>query len=92
MRGRRKDPAFSEGMGFARLKGKWKAWTPLAGNSGDGIHFHDIGIRVCMEKYGHCRGKEQEKEGPRRKSFLGVTENTVIDRVSWLVGSPYLFP
>lgn len=25
---------------------------------------HDIGIRVCFEKYGHCDGKEQELEGP----------------------------
>lgn len=25
---------------------------------------HDIGIRVCLEKYGSCDGKHQEAEGP----------------------------
>lgn len=25
---------------------------------------HDIGIRVCFEKYGNCDGKHQEAEGP----------------------------
>ena len=55
---------------------------------------HDIGIRVCMEKYGHCRGKEQEKEGPPfAEKLLGQLnyENTVIDRVSWLVGHHHTY-
>lgn len=25
---------------------------------------HDIGIKVCLEKYGKCTGKHQEEEGP----------------------------
>lgn len=25
---------------------------------------HDIGIRVCFEKYGNCNGPHQEVEGP----------------------------
>ncbi|MGN0479779.1 MAG: HD domain-containing protein [Hominenteromicrobium sp.] len=25
---------------------------------------HDIGIRVCLEKYGNCDGRHQEAEGP----------------------------
>lgn len=25
---------------------------------------HDIGIRVCFEKYGNCNGSHQEVEGP----------------------------
>lgn len=29
-----------------------------------GAILHDIGIKVCEEKYGACGGKLQEKEGP----------------------------
>ena len=55
---------------------------------------HDIGIKSCLEKYGHCRGKEQEKEGPPlAEKLLGQLnyENTVIDRVSWLVGHHHTY-
>lgn len=49
---------------------------------------HDIGIRVCEEKYGSCDGKLQEQEGgaPAREMLaaLGYSE-TVIDRVAYLV-------
>lgn len=49
---------------------------------------HDIGIRICEEKYGSCGGKLQEQEGgaPARQMLtnLGYSE-TVIDRVVYLV-------
>ena len=31
---------------------------------------HDIGIRLCLEKYGDGNGKLQEKEGPGRADAL----------------------
>lgn len=50
---------------------------------------HDIGIRLCLEKYGDGNGKLQEKEGPalaeQMLSELGF-EKDVIERVSFLVG------
>ena len=42
---------------------------------------HDIGIRLCLEKYGDGNGKLQEKEGPSIvRTFLadsGMTEAQV---------------
>ena len=55
---------------------------------------HDIGIKVCMEKYGNCNGKLQEQEGPiyaeellKRLEF----KQEVIDRVSYLVGHHHTY-
>ena len=50
---------------------------------------HDIGIRVCLEKYGHCRGPAQEKEGPPlAEAMLPLCGYTAAQtaRVSFLVG------
>lgn len=50
---------------------------------------HDIGIRVCLEKYGHCRGPAQEKEGPPvAEAMLPLCGYTAEEtaRVSFLVG------
>ena len=64
---------FLKVWGFARLIGKMEGLDAAAQEILETASIvHDIGIRVCMEKYGHCRGKEQEKEGPPlAESFLG---------------------
>ena len=50
---------------------------------------HDIGIRLCLEKYEDGNGKLQEKEGPSIvRTFLadsGMTEAQV-ERIAYLVG------
>jgi uncharacterized protein len=55
---------------------------------------HDIGIRVCEEKYGSCDGKLQEAEGPdlaiEMLERLGY-ELLVIKRVSYLVGHHHTY-
>lgn len=86
---------FLKVWGFARLIGK------LEGLDADTQEIletaaivHDIGIRSCMEKYGHCRGKEQEKEGPPlAEELLGRLgyEERVKARVSWLVGHHHTY-
>jgi len=50
---------------------------------------HDIGIKVSMEKYGNSSWKNQETEGPSIAEHLLQTlevDNTIVDRVSYLVG------
>lgn len=49
---------------------------------------HDIGIKICEEKYGTCSGKCQEKEGP--PIALKILENLKyeendIDRILFLI-------
>lgn len=55
---------------------------------------HDIGIKVCMEKYNECGGKLQEKEGPplagEMLEKLGY-EKELVERVSWLVGHHHTY-
>lgn len=55
---------------------------------------HDIGIRICEQKYGDCSGKLQEKEGPalaeEMLSRLGFSPE-VIERVSYLVGHHHTY-
>ncbi len=55
---------------------------------------HDIGIKVCMEKYGNCTGKHQEEEGPalaeQMLAELGYDEE-LIARVSFLVGHHHTY-
>ncbi len=55
---------------------------------------HDIGIKVCEEKYGSCEGKLQEKEGPflaeKMLAGLGFDEK-VIRRVCYLVGHHHTY-
>ncbi|WML32698.1 HD domain-containing protein [Clostridium sp. OS1-26] len=49
---------------------------------------HDIGIKVCKEKYGKCNDKLLEQEGPiYAKELLNRLEfkQEVIERVSYLV-------
>ncbi len=55
---------------------------------------HDIGIKVCEEKYGDCNGKLQEAEGPaiaqgllERLSY----DQDVIERVCYLVGHHHTY-
>lgn len=55
---------------------------------------HDIGIRVCYEKYGNCSGKLQEAEGPSvAMSMLpdcGYTP-AQCDRVCWLIAHHHTY-
>ena len=55
---------------------------------------HDIGIKPSYEKYGHCKGPFQEKEGvePAKKMLaeLGFEEK-VIDRVCWLIAHHHTY-
>lgn len=55
---------------------------------------HDIGIKVCMKKYGKCSGKLQEQEGPifaeELLMRLGFRQE-VIDRVSYLVAHHHTY-
>lgn len=55
---------------------------------------HDIGIKVCMEKYGKSTGNLQEKEGPAYAKELLIrhgysTES--IDRVCFLVAHHHTY-
>ena len=51
---------------------------------------HDIGIRICEQKYGVCDGKHQEQEGPAEARKLltdmGTFSEAQIERICWLVG------
>ena len=51
---------------------------------------HDIGIRICEQKYGICDGKHQELEGPAEAEKLLIKTGNYtceqIERVCWLVG------
>lgn len=55
---------------------------------------HDIGIKVCMKKFGKCDGKLQEQEGPAYAeellNRLGFTPS-VIERVSYLVAHHHTY-
>lgn len=55
---------------------------------------HDIGIHVCEEKYGHCSGDLQEKEGPviaqKMLSELGFSDE-LIERVSFLIAHHHTY-
>lgn len=56
---------------------------------------HDIGIRICEQKYGICDGKHQELEGPAEaQKLLQSTGNYTpeqIERVCWLVGHHHTY-
>ena len=55
---------------------------------------HDIGIKVCMEKYGKCTGKLQEKEGPSYAKELLIRHGyspESIDRVCFLVAHHHTY-
>lgn len=56
---------------------------------------HDIGIRICEQKYGICDGKHQELEGPdEAKKLLQSTGNYTpeeIERICWLVGHHHTY-
>ncbi len=55
---------------------------------------HDIGIKPSYEKYGHCKGPFQEKEGVEpAKKMLGKLgfEQEVIDRVCWLIAHHHTY-
>lgn len=55
---------------------------------------HDIGIRLCEQKYGECGGKLQEMEGPPLAEKM-LNELTfppeVVERVSYLVGHHHTY-
>ncbi len=42
---------------------------------------HDIGIKVCEEKYGSCTGKQQEQEGPALAKALLTRLNYEKDQI-----------
>ena len=55
---------------------------------------HDIGIHPAERKYGNCNGPYQELEGPplARKLLARLGwEETVIERVAWLVGPHHTY-
>lgn len=55
---------------------------------------HDIGIKLCEEKYGSCDGKLQEAEGPAiAKNMLERLgyDAAVIERVCYLVGHHHTY-
>ena len=55
---------------------------------------HDIGIKVCEQKYGNCNGKLQEKEGPAlAKDMLRKLnyDPAVIERTAYLVGHHHTY-
>ena len=55
---------------------------------------HDIGIRLCLEKYGDGNGKLQEKEGPviaeKLLSDLGFS-GEVSERVQYLIAHHHTY-
>lgn len=55
---------------------------------------HDIGIRLCEQKYGECGGKLQEIEGPPLAEKM-LTELMfplkAVERVSYLVGHHHTY-
>ena len=55
---------------------------------------HDIGIKPSLEKYGSCKGEQQEAEGPAvaapMLAELGY-EEAVIDRVCYLIGHHHTY-
>ena len=55
---------------------------------------HDIGIKLCIEKYGKCTGKMQEEEGPSAArpmlASLGI-EYAMIDRICHLIGHHHTY-
>ena len=55
---------------------------------------HDIGIKSCLEKYGHCNGPQQEEEGPplakELLERLGY-EKELTERVCWLVAHHHTY-
>ncbi|MBE5811621.1 MAG: HD domain-containing protein [Clostridiales bacterium] len=56
---------------------------------------HDIGIRPCEEKYGHCTGKMQEEEGPAHARAMlekaGCESDRLIERVCWLIAHHHTY-
>ena len=56
---------------------------------------HDIGIRICEQKYGVCDGKHQELEGPdeARKLLtdMGTFSEVQMQRICWLVGHHHTY-
>lgn len=55
---------------------------------------HDIGIKLCEQKYGDCNGKLQELEGPAvARGFLEDLgyEEDVMDRVCFLVAHHHTY-
>lgn len=55
---------------------------------------HDIGIKVCMEKYGKCDGKLQEQEGPAYAEEMLKKLNfkpELIKRVCYLVAHHHTY-
>lgn len=55
---------------------------------------HDIGIKLCEEKYGSCEGKLQEKEGPAeaKKMLRNLSyDEKTIERVCWLIAHHHTY-
>ena len=55
---------------------------------------HDVGIRLCLEKYGNCAGALQEKEGPSIAMWMlpdcGYTP-AQCDRICWLIAHHHTY-
>ena len=80
---------------FARLIGRMEG---LSANVQETLEaaaaVHDIGIHPAERKYGHCDGPLQEQEGPPLARELLARlgwEETVLERVAWLVGRHHTY-
>ena len=86
---------FLKVWGFARQIGKMEGLEERIQEILETVAIvHDIGIKVCMEKYGNCTGKHQEEEGPelaeKMLTELGY-DAELISRVSFLVGHHHTY-
>lgn len=80
---------------FAKLIGEGESLSPEELFTLEAAAYvHDIGIRAAETKFGKCSGKLQEQEGPALAEemlrSLGF-EQSVIDRVSYLVGHHHTY-
>lgn len=80
---------------FAKLIGEGESLSPEELLTLEAAAYvHDIGIRAAEAKFGKCSGKLQEQEGPALAEemlhSLGF-EQSVIDRVSYLVGHHHTY-
>jgi predicted metal-dependent HD superfamily phosphohydrolase len=80
---------------FAILIGKMEAISPDEMEVLEAAAVvHDIGIKICMQKYGDCSGKLQEQEGPAYAEELlkkNGFQQELVDRVSYLVAHHHTY-
>ena len=56
------------------------------------VQLHDIGIKVCEEKYNSANGKLQEKEGPAvAREILESLDYKNVNRILFLIGHHHTY-